>query len=244
MSIVSEIERIKTNIANAYTELESKGAIIPDDKNSNNLLSTISSLQVVTDEIEELLVSYKSSIDETLGENCTKIPNDVTRIAAHAFRYQNNLALQELPDRITHIGGLAFAYATTMSLDKLPNDLINFDNGAFRNCPNLKFKEIPVGVTILRSQSLMACTGLTELTCKGTITTIEAEVFSGCTNLTKLVLPNITSVPTLANANAFNNTPIAKGNGYVYLPDSLVEQAKSLTNWSTFANQIKGVSEL
>lgn len=44
MSITSEIERIKTNIANAYTELENKGATIPTQKNSNNLASTITTV--------------------------------------------------------------------------------------------------------------------------------------------------------------------------------------------------------
>ena len=44
MSITSEIERINTNISNAYTELENKGATIPELKNSNNLASTIATV--------------------------------------------------------------------------------------------------------------------------------------------------------------------------------------------------------
>lgn len=243
MSIVSEIERIKTNIANAYTELENKGATIPIDKNSNNLLDTISSLQIVTDEIEELLTSYKSSIDDTLGANCTKIPDGITAIGGHAFRYCSFLALNGLSDEIIELGNLCFAY-TNITLTKLPDKLKVIQNGALRNCTNLTFKEIPVGVTVLKGQILMGCTGLTEITCRGNITSIEAEVFSGDTNLTKFALPNITKVPTLANANAFNNTPIAKGTGYIYFPDGLVETAKGQTNWSNYANQIKGVSEL
>lgn len=44
MAITDEIQRIKTNIANAYTELENKGATIPETKNSNNLASTITTI--------------------------------------------------------------------------------------------------------------------------------------------------------------------------------------------------------
>lgn len=44
MSIANEVERIKTNISNAYIELENKGATIPSDKNSNNLASAIASV--------------------------------------------------------------------------------------------------------------------------------------------------------------------------------------------------------
>ena len=45
MSIASEINRIKTNISNAYTEAENKGATLPQNQNSDNLADTISSIQ-------------------------------------------------------------------------------------------------------------------------------------------------------------------------------------------------------
>jgi hypothetical protein len=44
MSIASEIERIKTNIANAYTTCEGKGATLPAILNSENLVNCISSI--------------------------------------------------------------------------------------------------------------------------------------------------------------------------------------------------------
>lgn len=46
MSIISEINRIKTNIANAYNEAEEKGAEMPQIKNSNNLINTIRKIPV------------------------------------------------------------------------------------------------------------------------------------------------------------------------------------------------------
>lgn len=44
MSIATEIERIKTNIANAYTACEGKGATLPTTLNSENLSNCISSI--------------------------------------------------------------------------------------------------------------------------------------------------------------------------------------------------------
>lgn len=44
MSIVTEIERIKTNIANAYTKCEEKGATMPSVLNSANLVECIGSI--------------------------------------------------------------------------------------------------------------------------------------------------------------------------------------------------------
>ena len=51
----------------------------------------------------------------------------------------------------------------------------------------------------------------------------------------------ITEVPTLANTNAFQGTPIESGTGYIYVPDSMVSSAQSESNWSVFATQIKGM---
>lgn len=44
MSIASEIERINTNIANAYTSIENKGGTLPQVQNSANLASAINTI--------------------------------------------------------------------------------------------------------------------------------------------------------------------------------------------------------
>lgn len=44
MSIAEQITRIETNISNAYTKCQEKGAVIPEQKNSENLASTIESI--------------------------------------------------------------------------------------------------------------------------------------------------------------------------------------------------------
>jgi hypothetical protein len=59
-----------------------------------------------------------------------------------------------------------------------------------------------------------------------------------------LIIRNSTTLATLGSTNAFSNTPIASGTGYIYVPDDLVDRYKQATNWSTYASQIKGISEL
>lgn len=44
MSVASEINRIKSNIADAYTEAEAKGATMPATENSANLADTIATI--------------------------------------------------------------------------------------------------------------------------------------------------------------------------------------------------------
>lgn len=67
----------------------------------------------------------------------------------------------------------------------------------------------------------------------------------------KLSFPNIktlvlraSSICSLGSTNTLENSLIANGEGYIYVPDNLVNLYKTATNWSTYANQIKPLSEL
>ena len=48
---------------------------------------------------------------------------------------------------------------------------------------------------------------------------------------------------TLANTNAFTNTPIKSGAGYIYVPAALVDSYKAATNWSVYADQIRAIED-
>lgn len=96
------------------------------------------------------------------------------------------------------------------------------------------------------------------------VKTLEMECFYNCVKLPNIDLPNVTSIArgvfssaglkmliirtpqvcSLANVTGISGTPIAKGEGFIYVPDELVDDYKSATNWSTYAEQIKGISEL
>ena len=90
------------------------------------------------------------------------------------------------------------------------------------------------------------CENLTEIDIS-TFDTSKASstngMFSYCKNLKKVIINN-SSVFKMTNTTMLSNTPIASGTGYVYVPDNLIETYRQSTNWSTYANQIKGISEL
>lgn len=56
MTIASEITRIKTNIAGAYTALEEKGAALPETQNSENLADAINSVPITSGGGEEEVI--------------------------------------------------------------------------------------------------------------------------------------------------------------------------------------------
>ena len=67
-----------------------------------------------------------------------------------------------------------------------------------------------------------------------------------CTQL-ETVICRATTVPTMGSTygtyGIFGGSKIASGTGYIYVPDDLVEDYKAATNWSTYAAQIKPLSE-
>ena len=165
--------------------------------------------------------------------------NDTNKNALN--KYVKNI---QLPSGITSIGAYAFQYCTNLALTELPAGITSIGNRTFRDCTNLALTELPAGITSIENEAFYNCKSLTEMTCLGNITTIKSNAFAYCAELSKFALPNITSVPTLSSTNVFGNTPIASGTGYIYVPDDLVESFKSATNWSTYADQIKAISEM
>lgn len=78
MSIASEIQRIKNNIANAYTSCEEKGATLPSVQNSNNLAECIASITggsdvkfymedyVITSNVDSITITHNLNTTDIL----------------------------------------------------------------------------------------------------------------------------------------------------------------------------------
>lgn len=173
----------------------------------------------------------------------TKISEALTVINSSAFYDCPNLNIKQLPNGITTLSASAFQGCNNLPLEKLPDSLTSMGGNCFVDCYELTIKEIPVGVTKFNGSVFSGCSKITELTCLGNVTYFNSWTFFE-TSLEKFVMPNITAVPTMGNANCFKSTPIESGTGYIYVPDDLVESFKTATSWSTYANQIKPVSEL
>lgn len=73
------------------------------------------------------------------------------------------------------------------------------------------------------------------------ISAIGSNAFANCANLKRLFVGlNRSSVTTLSSSNALTNT----GRSIIYVPDSLVANYRSASQWSTYADRIYGVSDL
>lgn len=107
---------------------------------------------------------------------------------------------------------------------------------AFYTCSNLSTANFP-NATSIGSNAFYKNSTLSNFNAPNVISLEGNFIFYQCSKLKKLVLQS-TTIATLSNANAFRNTPIADGTGYIYVPNNLVADYRVATNWSTYASQI------
>ena len=89
--------------------------------------------------------------------------------------------------------------------------------------------------------AFMSCSALTTVDFPA-VTRILDYAFYNCSALTTLILCSET-MATLRDTNAFTNTPIASGTGYIYVPSSLINSYKTASNWSTYAAQFRALED-
>lgn len=143
-------------------------------------------------------------------------------------------------NRVTSIGINTFNGCASLVSAAFPN-VVSAGNNAFSGCASLTSVDLPL-LTAANGNAFNGCTSLTNIDLKS-VTAIYARAFVACTNLAILIL-RADQVCTLSDANAFTNTPIVNGTGYIYVPDNLVNDYKAATNWAVYEDQIKGLSQL
>ena len=103
------------------------------------------------------------------------------------------------------------------------SNLTNYANSVFQDCRKLKRIDISTFTSTKMSNT--------------------SQMFAYCSSLEAVII-NQNRVFPMTNVNMFSGSTIESGTGYIYVPDTMVDEYKKSTNWSTYASQIKGLSEL
>lgn len=186
------------------------------------------------------LGSQPTKIEQLVAGSLTEFSsNEITTVKPYTFRQSSNLQKVLLPN-VVKIGSQAFQHCPKLTTLDFPR-LTTLEAYALQDCSGLTDVNLPM-LTYPQTSSFVNCVGLTRLELPAT-DQIGNLTFSGCTNLNALVLRK-NNVCKLNNIAAFNNTPIATGVGFIYVPDDLVSAYKTATNWVVYASKIKGLSEL
>lgn len=133
-------------------------------------------------------------------------------------------------DRLTILRGYAFAYSKVRELI-CPN-VKRAGGYACTNCKSLKKAELPALTNGGTSALFASCTAL-EYADMGNTDSVSANTFLSCGNLMRVILRGNT-VSSLQNVSAFTGTPYATNGtgGKIYVPEALIEEYKTATNWS------------
>ena len=116
---------------------------------------------------------------------------------------------------ITTIRASMFNYCNELEIVNIPN-VTKFESQAFDNCTKLK---------IVDTSALTSMTSI-----------------SACSELDTFILRSMTMCKT-SNSMPLQNSKIASGSGYIYVPRELVDSYKSATGWSKYANQIRALED-
>lgn len=140
--------------------------------------------------------------------------------------------------QLTEIG--TYAFQDCFSLQSANFPLVTMvGNYAFQNA---MVKRIVLPATTNLGGYLNQGYGSSEVDLSAKPTSIGENAFSSAYNMTALILRYSEMIP-LTNVNAFTNTPIQAGYGWIYVPSDLVDTYKAATKWSTFAEQIVSIDE-
>lgn len=190
MSIASEITRINNNIANAYTQVNSKGGTLPATQNSNNLASAISSIpQSGGGDIDWSAIGFDG------------MPQEIQDGYDYAIEVKNNWD--------SSATSLSYKFSNNYNLMFMPlvdTSLVTNMGGMFNNCYSL------ISIPLLDTSSVtnmknmfQACRGLHTIPLLDTSSVTNMQsMFDNCQSLTDNSLDNILQM--CVNATSYTET--------------------------------------
>ena len=249
------LTQLQNDKATLVDNLITKGVTASDDETFTELVPKVLNIQgssnfQITDARSLFIEGARLDILDDLLNLCKNTTN-----CSNMFVMCSDLISLNLNNfdtsKVTNMMGMFSECSSLISLN-----LSNFDtsnvvdmNSMFSGCSSLKSIDVSNFDTsnVVDMNSMFSeCSSLTsiDLSSFNTSNVTDSDgLFAGCLNLTSVII-NRPEVFRLTGANGFLLTPIEAGNGYIYVPDDLVETYKISYGWTQFANQIKPISEL
>lgn len=214
------------------------------------------------DDMPNTIESIKGgiSIEEITNKTLKECVNDsITKIGDYAFYDFRSLSVIRLPNvesigtgsftRCTGLKELNFPKCKTIGSQSFTSCngvlainmpmLESVPQGAFNSITRLSEINFPV-MKKIETQGFYFCSSL-ERAEFGQLESIGQHGFNQ-TKISALII-RAGAVCALVNANAFLNSPVVRGEGYIYVPKALVDSYKVATNWTAYASQIRAIED-
>ena len=173
------------------------------------------------------------------GDTSEEIYSEVTKVGRYGLAGKPNLISVTLPN-VIDIGYQGLSNNISLKNVNIPN-ATNLDTHVFYGDTGLESISLP-SISYLASNTFNGCTSL-KIVSLSVLGSIGSNCFTNCNEFAMLIIKNKISIASLGNINSFNNTPIASGTGYIYVPRNLIESYKTATNWATFASQFRALED-
>ena len=160
-----------------------------------------------------------------------------TTISMNAFISCDSLTSVSLP-AATSIGGMAFGYCSRITTVNLPSATI-IGQSAFYSCSAITSISLPMAKSI-GNNAFKGCTSLTTVSLPE-VTLISSSAFAECKKLSKVYI--LASSKCSLQLYTFNSTPLCSSSylgyfGSIYVPESLVEEYRSMSTLSSLSARI------
>lgn len=216
-------------------------------------------------EMTSVSVINHGAFDDCHNLTTAKFPECIT-INDIAFVATDVLSSISFPKCET-IGSQAFYRASALTSVEFPKCTL-LNNQAIQACSSLQTISLPL-CSVIGASAFQQDIVLQEINLPA-CNYIMSYAFSNCTRMSKVILPTCSklsganifircyslsqlyllssSVCSLTNTNAFQNTPMSVSSylgyyGSIYVPSSLVDAYKSATNWSYYSDRITAYVE-
>lgn len=175
-------------------------------------------------------LSYCQSI------SAVTIPNHVTLIGSSTLSYCNQISALIIPNGVKSLGTSALYNANSLSVIVLPYSVTSIGSRVIIST-SLSSVVIP---SLIREIIMSGCYSLSSVIFPSSIDNLPTQAFSNCYGMAYYDFSHHTSIPTLANTNAFTGIP---DDCKIIVPDALYDEWIAATNWSAYATYIIKKSE-
>ena len=167
----------------------------------------------------------------------------LTAVPESCFRGNAVLTDVNMP-KVLATNNYSFYYCSALERIKLPELTIMNEGTPFQNLSALKELRLPKNTSSLSGNKVFTCNAL-ELLDLGVATEIGLSISgSNYTKLTTLILRNTDAVVTPYASTIFNtSSPIAKGEGKILVPRSMVASYKADSAWGAYSAVIYAIED-
>lgn len=226
--LTNTIQSIKDAKEDLRGAINAKGGTLSDDAKLSEFKDAVEGLPSGGDD---------SKFDSLLNRTIERFEDaNITDIKNYAFCYCENLKKIVCPNvRTLKIGALSYT-TSLLEVDLLKLSSVEALSLSYSGIKRIDFPMLKIyKAQCFRYNKKATVAIITDAT------ELQTLCFDNCIALSSLIIHG--DMPRLINISALNYTPIAQGKGNIYVEDSLVDSYKTATNWSTYAAQIKPLSE-